>query len=67
MELPWNLCPYCGAAVPGMRREDLTMEEVLHPVTVEKEEELPEVASASLEPAVEDALPLPDSEEEVSA
>ncbi len=21
MELPWNICPYCGAPAPGMKRE----------------------------------------------
>lgn len=21
MELPWNICPYCGAPAPGVRRE----------------------------------------------
>jgi RNA polymerase subunit RPABC4/transcription elongation factor Spt4 len=34
MELPWNLCPYCGAAAPGMRRENLTLDEALSPVPV---------------------------------
>lgn len=43
MELPWNLCPYCGTPAPGMRRESMTMEEALRPVTVEVEaEETPE-------------------------
>ncbi len=30
MELPWNLCPYCGTPTPGVRREDASLEEVLH-------------------------------------
>jgi hypothetical protein len=25
MELPWNLCPFCGAPTPGKRREKLTL------------------------------------------
>lgn len=29
MELAWNLCPYCATPVPGMRRDDLTMEEAV--------------------------------------
>ena len=29
MELAWNLCPYCGAPEPGMRIENLTMDEAL--------------------------------------
>jgi RNA polymerase subunit RPABC4/transcription elongation factor Spt4 len=37
MELPWNLCPYCGTPAPGMRRENLTMDEALRPVPVETE------------------------------
>lgn len=39
MELPWNLCPYCGTPPPGMRREGLTMDEVLRPIPVESEAE----------------------------
>jgi RNA polymerase subunit RPABC4/transcription elongation factor Spt4 len=30
MELSWNLCPYCGTPSPGMRRENKTMDEVIH-------------------------------------
>lgn len=33
MELPWNLCPHCGTPTPGMRREDLTLDEALSPLT----------------------------------
>jgi RNA polymerase subunit RPABC4/transcription elongation factor Spt4 len=39
MELPWNLCPYCGAAAPGMRREGLTLDEAMRSVPVEEEGE----------------------------
>ena len=39
MDLPWNLCPYCGAPAPGMRRENLTMDEALRPLPAEEEEE----------------------------
>jgi RNA polymerase subunit RPABC4/transcription elongation factor Spt4 len=42
MDLPWNLCPYCGTPAPGMRRENLTLEEALRPVPVETGE--PETA-----------------------
>jgi len=45
MELPWNLCPFCGTPVPGMRREGLTMDEVLQPVPVETIEQTPAVSS----------------------
>ena len=29
MELPWNLCPYCGTPAPGVRRENMTLDEAL--------------------------------------
>ena len=29
MELSWNLCPYCATPTPGMRRENLSLEEAL--------------------------------------
>ena len=29
MELAWNLCPYCATPAPGMRRENLTVDEAL--------------------------------------
>jgi RNA polymerase subunit RPABC4/transcription elongation factor Spt4 len=37
MELAWNLCPYCGTPAPGMRREGLTMDDVLRPTPIEEE------------------------------
>lgn len=33
MELPWNICPYCGTPAPGMRREKLTLDEALTPLS----------------------------------
>jgi RNA polymerase subunit RPABC4/transcription elongation factor Spt4 len=42
MELPWHLCPYCGTPAPGMRRENLTMEDALRPAGVEEPEETSE-------------------------
>ena len=39
MDLPWNLCPYCGAPAPGMRRENLTLDEALRPLVAESEVE----------------------------
>jgi hypothetical protein len=38
MELPWNLCPYCGTPEPGMRREGLTVDEALRPLPSVEEE-----------------------------
>ncbi|NOY98067.1 MAG: zinc ribbon domain-containing protein [Chloroflexi bacterium] len=29
MELPWNICPYCGMPEPGMRREGMSMDDAL--------------------------------------
>ncbi len=29
MELPWNICPYCGTPAPGMRKEGVSMDEVV--------------------------------------
>ncbi len=29
MELAWNLCPFCGEPAPGMRREAVTLDDVL--------------------------------------
>lgn len=37
LELPWNLCPYCATPEPGMRREDLTLDEALRPLPAEEE------------------------------
>jgi RNA polymerase subunit RPABC4/transcription elongation factor Spt4 len=38
MELSWNLCPYCGTPAPGMRRENLTMDDAVKNLPVEEEE-----------------------------
>jgi len=37
MDLPWNLCPYCGTPSPGMRREGMTLDEALRPAAIEAE------------------------------
>jgi hypothetical protein len=29
MELPWNICPFCGTPVPGMRSEGMNLDEAL--------------------------------------
>jgi RNA polymerase subunit RPABC4/transcription elongation factor Spt4 len=39
MELPWNICPYCGTPAPGMRKEGVTMEDVVRDLKVEGDEE----------------------------
>ena len=35
MELPWNLCPFCGTPAPGMRRENISLDEALRQIGVE--------------------------------
>jgi RNA polymerase subunit RPABC4/transcription elongation factor Spt4 len=40
IELPWNICPYCGTPVPGMRKEGVTMEDVLRSLPVEEKHEV---------------------------
>ena len=39
MELAWNLCPYCGTPAPGMRRENLNLDEALRNLPVENDEQ----------------------------
>ncbi len=54
MELPWNLCPFCGAAAPGMRRENLTLDEALRPMPVSDDDiEVERAASISGEEPVD--------------
>jgi len=42
MELPWNLCPYCGTPAPGMRREGATLDEI----SVDGESKAPNTSSS---------------------
>lgn len=48
MELPWNLCPYCGTPAPGMRRESQTLDEALRPLQVEEDVETDEQEEAMI-------------------
>jgi len=50
MDIPWNLCPFCGTPAPGMRRENITMDDALRPLPVEEEPE-PETDEAPAAPA----------------
>jgi hypothetical protein len=36
MEIPWNICPYCGTPAPGMRKEGGTMDDVARGLSVEE-------------------------------
>jgi RNA polymerase subunit RPABC4/transcription elongation factor Spt4 len=47
MDLPWNLCPYCATPAPGMRRENLTVEDALRPMPPDETAEEPAPASES--------------------
>jgi RNA polymerase subunit RPABC4/transcription elongation factor Spt4 len=38
MELPWNICPYCGTPAPGMRKEGVTLDDVVRELKPEAEE-----------------------------
>jgi RNA polymerase subunit RPABC4/transcription elongation factor Spt4 len=57
MDLPWNLCPYCGTPAPGVRREHITLNEAVSSILVEEvEEEEPEAETleeADVEPVEE--------------
>lgn len=35
MELAWNLCPYCGTPAPGMRLENLTVDDAIRNLPTE--------------------------------
>ena len=37
MDLAWNLCPYCGTPSPGMRRENLTIDDITRPIPLSDE------------------------------
>jgi len=50
-ELPWNICPYCGTPAPGMRRENLTLDEALRPLPGEQ------AAEGEPAPAAEETSP----------
>ncbi len=39
MELHWNICPYCSTPAPGMRKENLTLDDALRPSPAEELEE----------------------------
>jgi len=51
MELAWNLCPYCGTPAPGMRRENITLDEAMRNLPPEDLETPDEVLPAETLPA----------------
>ena len=40
MELAWNICPHCGTPELGMRREGLSMDDVLRNLKIEDNAEI---------------------------
>ena len=52
MELSWNLCPYCATPVPGMRKENITLEDALSllPTQPEEAEAAPTASANPLNP-----------------
>lgn len=38
MDLAWNLCPFCGTPAPGARRDNLTIDEALQPISSDSSE-----------------------------
>ncbi len=42
MELPWDLCPHCVTPAPGMRRDNLTLDEALQTLPIEPTSTKPE-------------------------
>jgi hypothetical protein len=36
MELPWNICPFCGTPSPGTRREGISLDEALKGIQEEE-------------------------------
>ncbi|MBI2758087.1 MAG: zinc ribbon domain-containing protein [Chloroflexi bacterium] len=39
MELPWNVCPFCAAPVPGMRQESVNMDDALRDLRIGESDE----------------------------
>ncbi|MGB9640991.1 MAG: zinc ribbon domain-containing protein [Anaerolineales bacterium] len=39
LELSWNLCPYCATPAPGMRRESVSIDEVIRPIETQVDDQ----------------------------
>jgi len=62
MELSWNLCPYCGTPAPGMRRENLTLDEALRNLPVEPDTPDQPAAGSQIENDGSDLHAAPDQD-----
>jgi hypothetical protein len=51
MELAWNLCPYCGTPIPGMRRENISIDDAIRNLPLEALEEAEEASAETEAPA----------------
>ena len=63
MELPWNLCPHCATPTPGMRREQITLDDALQslvPSALEDEdvEEIQDFTILSEDSSEDELFPL---------
>lgn len=56
MELSWNLCPYCGTPAPGMRRDNMTMDDAIRPAPLQ-DEASPEEVDYKEEPIKDSGAP----------
>jgi RNA polymerase subunit RPABC4/transcription elongation factor Spt4 len=45
MELSWNLCPYCATPVPGMRKENISIEDAISHLPSQPDENEPAQAA----------------------
>jgi hypothetical protein len=34
MELPWNICPFCGTPAPGVRLESTSLDDALRGIKI---------------------------------
>jgi len=55
MELAWNLCPFCGTPTPGMRRENLSLDDALQSLAPAPLEELQDEEFDLMDSSVEES------------
>jgi hypothetical protein len=53
MELAWNICPFCATPAPGLRRENITLDDALRPLPQPEAAEPPEPEPPLPVPATE--------------
>jgi hypothetical protein len=45
MELPWNICPYCGTPAAGMRRDVTSVDDALRSLKANENDEPAEAST----------------------